>query len=638
MEDAEVIAGELSSLKTDIMTMFKDGHSKGWVLHVSGPAQHSLLTVHLPMTNMLLHAQVPELETEKNLGYFFVDFHVISDYKGHRAFTGTETKSSYPCSHCNLKVPVRGDTGVTVDFERDWPERIIKPVFDISLRKYHACGMHCHHRITERLLYEVMLTVWRDPVTNASVTEKRINSEVRNEYQKRLLEILNIDLNVHGGLCNFTWNSMKKKLNKIGLNGTECTLILKRAADFAALAYPENMLAQTQLIALWNQWLVVHENLSDFRLNEATVQLAISSGKNFVRKYHAMYCQDSRRYPDYMHLLYKHAEWFWGLDKDGKLVGPPAWWSTTGLEKSHSTHKRALRWKTCKGMKIRECNEDGEVQIITQHPGIYQLFQWRIRMYAWRWREHLLNRKAAVRRITVADVVMLFQMVEFGATAADPVGEDEVRYMMGLPDACTIHIVGYGKVPPTVKINIHVTAVNRAAVDKIQAVSGSTVQYKRMHRQHHAVALLDPEKVEQQRLRKFQKGHDKAAERAEHEGLDLSFLKQHDAADPDAAREASPGAAAAAAAEEEEVLDLNQRQAGDSDADTVGGATDDEEEEWEEDGGEVQEEEDNWEEEEEEEEEEPAGGAGATEMAYEAAGAAADDDDGYSELGTDDED
>jgi hypothetical protein len=532
-----VTSGEqvLSQLKADMLRMYQEGAEKGEVIYVSHePHQQACSVFHAKKGSL----QVEQLAKGKNMGYFFVDMHIISDFKCHRALTGCDRNTKdWPCTFCKC----HGTD--TVNITKVHPRREVDvnpspgqpltrpPIFKIARHKFHACGMHCHHRMVERLVYEAMLALFNRSTTARSKSATAALQAQKEVDQAMFMQLLN-DKNVQGGHCAWIWDDKKNKLKRLSLNGPECLEILKLATELAAVVFPNDTAKQSTMVAVWTGWSGVHADLTAWHLDQDTIQEAIRRGKKFCEAFKDFYGETAKRFPDYVHLMYQHADWFYGLDEHGVLIGPPAWWSTTGLEKSHSLHKRKLRYKTMHGMRLRVYDHDGKAKEISHMPSIYQLFQWRLRMYAWRWQDKLNSRKAKVYRVHVSDLVNLFKAFEFGTSAEQPLTEKEMGYLLSLPDGCAVHLDGYGDMPADLPVHVSVTLANQAAIDKIMQYnvgngSGGTLNNSvlgRVANRHHAVFLRDPAAVSREQQHRFKQTVAKVERRCEREDLDLSFL------------------------------------------------------------------------------------------------------------------
>jgi hypothetical protein len=398
--------------------------------------------------------QVPQLRTGDNLGMFFVEVHVVSDYKCHRCFLGCdqETKQK-PCSHCKVRgTKKKGAKKHDLTYimkqlkEREGPMDArddLTPIFDIPISRYHACGLHCHHRVVEWLLYQAMNTVYMRQCGTPDLKAQQAAD------MTEILRLLN-EANVNGGKCEFredpkNKSSVYNKLAKIPLNGPECMRVLALAEQIAAISERGNSADRKQKVAdLWAEWIVVHENLQKWCFSDEELQAAKAGGVAFSQHYTDVYSARMVRVPDYLHLLCYHADWFWGVDESGHFRGPPAWWSTTALEKSHSLHKRKLRYKTLHGMPFKVTNSRGIVETITHAPHIYQLFQWQFREYVWRWNDRLVV-ETFKRTITLTDIRMIYKCSDLRTTRDDPLTEAEICHFLSFPRGCSVHLIGRGR-------------------------------------------------------------------------------------------------------------------------------------------------------------------------------------------------
>ena len=346
----------------------------------------------------------------------------------------------------------------------------------------------------------------------------------------------------------------RQKLAKIPLNGPECVRVLELAAQIAAISERNEPVRQQRVTAMWGKWGVVHENMQKWHMTDDVLQAAKAGGIAFAREYTDVYGEALARVPDYLHLLCYHADWFWGVDENGHFMGPPAWWSTTALEKSHSLHKRKLRYKTMHGMPVKFTDARGVVVTITHAPHIYQLFQWQIREYVWRWNGRL-RETANERNVSLTDLSMLYRCCRFETTPDDPMVEEEICHMLCLPRGCSVHLIGRGKlamtkaetVPePTLadplrvrevpqlaqKVHVQVSRVSQAALDVVTrsnnclrgngAVVDNVVVFGRISNRARAQFKLSPATVAGRKRRRVEAALAKG--RAAAESLDFSHI------------------------------------------------------------------------------------------------------------------
>lgn len=89
-------------------------------------------------------------------GFFWVEWHTMCDLAALKTAMGVEGEGSkkYPCILC------KGTYEEMQNLEHaPFDERVLHEkdrVFPIPAWRMHACSMHCHHRITERILQKFM--------------------------------------------------------------------------------------------------------------------------------------------------------------------------------------------------------------------------------------------------------------------------------------------------------------------------------------------------------------------------------------------------------------------------------------------------------------------------------------------------
>lgn len=157
-EDIECLRLELESANKAVADWYVEAEQKGWVEHVEGR------------------------------GYFFVEMHGIMDMACLRSAVKVEGKGSAvkPCACCmkewkdfdNLDLPP-GD-----------PRNIDDNVFGLPAHRFHPCSMHAKHRITERVLYQLMN--WLDVVTPRFESQgyPKVAAELRHR-RNVLMQLLN---------------------------------------------------------------------------------------------------------------------------------------------------------------------------------------------------------------------------------------------------------------------------------------------------------------------------------------------------------------------------------------------------------------------------------------------------------------
>ena len=78
----------------------------------------------------------------------------------------------------------------------------------------------------------------------------------------------------------------------------------------------------------------------------------------------------------------------------------------------------------------------------------------------------------SVYRLNLSDLASVLQCMEMDTSVEDPLEEEELVYMLGLPLGCKIHLVAYGKLAHdsegiVLKVHIKVSCATQAAVDHI---------------------------------------------------------------------------------------------------------------------------------------------------------------------------
>jgi hypothetical protein len=115
-------------------------------------------------------------------GYFFVQWHVIMDMACLRSALKVEGEGSMvrPCSNCDKpykEFELLGPPGA--------PRCMLDAAFPIPRERYHACAMHCKHRVTERFLYNLMK--WMDQAAALAPADKKVEMARRRTNMMRIL-------------------------------------------------------------------------------------------------------------------------------------------------------------------------------------------------------------------------------------------------------------------------------------------------------------------------------------------------------------------------------------------------------------------------------------------------------------------
>ena len=89
-------------------------------------------------------------------GYFWVEWHTICDLAALKTAIGIEGAGSkkYPCILCKGTYDEMQNLDHSPFEERHQNED--DRIFPIPSWRMHACSMHCHHRVTERILQKFM--------------------------------------------------------------------------------------------------------------------------------------------------------------------------------------------------------------------------------------------------------------------------------------------------------------------------------------------------------------------------------------------------------------------------------------------------------------------------------------------------
>jgi hypothetical protein len=334
--------------------------------------------------------------------------------------------------------------------------------------------------------------------------------------------------NVNGGHCKFEEDRKQPgEVKKLKLNGPECGEILGLKQELAAQAEtaPERV---ASLVALWDSWEQVNKDLKTYFFDSVDdLCAARDRGIEFVELYTAHY-QQKEILTDYMHLLSAHGNWFWGIgvDEGGEpthILGPPAWWSTTGLEKSHSMHKRKLRYKTMHGKPVQILRADGQIALISNTPHIYQLFQWQIRTYVWQWHDQKKVTYDAPYLLTLADLNDVWTVYHPEVTAEEPLDEAEIVYALCLAPGTKCYLIGRGKLAAEFSnVHVKVSLYTQAVVDVLRSRNGSVTGVRK--RRNHAQICWDAEvkMAYNKRRREATKGRVDAV--VEKEGLDIKLF------------------------------------------------------------------------------------------------------------------
>ena len=91
--------------------------------------------------------------------YFFVEWHTMCDLAGLRTCLGIEGVGSLsrPCPLCELPSSIVEQRISGHHTEPVQRRPMDKAIFQIPMWRQHACGMHLHHRVVERLLQMLLI-------------------------------------------------------------------------------------------------------------------------------------------------------------------------------------------------------------------------------------------------------------------------------------------------------------------------------------------------------------------------------------------------------------------------------------------------------------------------------------------------
>ena len=92
-------------------------------------------------------------------GFFFVEFSIISDLACLKACMGIGSgkgSKKHPCPWCMADYQQLGDFDTKWDARPETLDNSILGKVGIPKERLKACSMHCHHRVTERLLRHIM--------------------------------------------------------------------------------------------------------------------------------------------------------------------------------------------------------------------------------------------------------------------------------------------------------------------------------------------------------------------------------------------------------------------------------------------------------------------------------------------------
>jgi len=179
---------------------------------------------------------------------YFVEWHTVGDLQAFKIAEGVEGKGSLkqPCPLC---LCTRDDMEKNLDKPESWFEeagrvRVKRGVYLISRFRMHPCVMHCEHRVTEKILQQLMRIVNDQTPKRADFPSQRYFDAAMLEFTRfrdGFLMALNsnaadkLELERYG--CKFEIQGMylkagnarfeyefgnASKPKKVPLNGPEC--------------------------------------------------------------------------------------------------------------------------------------------------------------------------------------------------------------------------------------------------------------------------------------------------------------------------------------------------------------------------------------------------------------------------------
>ena len=207
--------GDVDTLTKELDKVIQDATSQGYMVHVPGK------------------------------GSFFVEWHILPDLKCLKILLGMGSCGSKrrPCPFCDVPDTHLGDMANS----GTWPARNWEGtrVFPLPMHRFHLCTMHCHHRVCEKILMEILTYVvqQRPPQPHANTraeTKQRhqVAMQQHEAYTQSVMDVLNKDMQINGGHCRLEWDDKKQKWSKIPLNGGEIKRLFRdKGVQFVARAW-----------------------------------------------------------------------------------------------------------------------------------------------------------------------------------------------------------------------------------------------------------------------------------------------------------------------------------------------------------------------------------------------------------------
>lgn len=449
-----------------------------------------------------LHAWLQDAEQrgwvhKGNGQYFFIEWHLVPDLACLKATLDIDSGDgsfSYPCPICMCPHDQLGS-------EDEFDDRdLSKGIFGfLPKHRIHACAMHCHHRICERLLLAILLHVDgkmpKDPSTRlpkASGKQYAAALELRNN----VLSVLNgkgaitltrgnasfecQGMSINGGYCRFDYDSRTQRLKIIPMNGAECDRFLEHAEGLIKYVFWQSgdQVHRAKLIACINKWKEASSYLKKPILTTSERADAKAACVTFVR----LWRDRGGSVTHYMHILLKHTDWFFSDDPDGEDTGScPCWWTTQGHEAKHGLCKWVFRHKTShnKAIYVAYCTVEGELQskllLSSMAPGLYQLMRWQWLQLHVRLRDVKVMVQDGCVQLNVSDLANL-HLIDDRFDDDHVWSEKEILQTLGMPDYLRIHLTGHGQVEHAVRVSVYKLAY--IAAYKFAAAGGDASSYQ----------------------------------------------------------------------------------------------------------------------------------------------------------------
>jgi len=279
---------------------------------------------------------------------------------------------------------------------------------------------------------------------------------------------------INGGRCRFEYEyESSNHISIISMNGDETFRFLDGARQLLNFITQKEHGFHPLRVPLCNavdKWHATVQLLRKMVHVLDDKKNVVESARQFVQIW---VNQVQGRVTHYMHLLHDHPDWFFNYvdethpdhaERNRKLESI-AWWTTQALEAAHGVRKRVFRCKTAHGKSITYRLPDGDVKVVREAAGIFQIFVWHWRVVRYRQALKIKQRGNSEVRINVGDLNILKCLGESGFLGMTFSESDLVRFL-DEPEGTKLFLQGRGELE--IPIHVQVSKATSSAIKKVR--------------------------------------------------------------------------------------------------------------------------------------------------------------------------